>query len=86
MSDYRGSVHCLYKSTPTAATVIRRQAREIDGLWDRLSRAYALIRQESPAEIIQDEMEQLRAMLDERQQLKTTAKALQAACKDPERP
>jgi hypothetical protein len=60
------------ESTPTAATVIRRQAREIDGLWDRLSRAYALIRQESPAEIIQDEMEQLRAMLDERQQLKTS--------------
>jgi hypothetical protein len=41
------------ESTPTAATVIRRQAREIDDLWDRLSRAYALIRQESPAEIIQ---------------------------------
>ena len=60
------------ESTPSAATVIRRQAREIDDLWDRLSRAYALIRQESPAEIIQDEMEQLRAMLDERQQLKTS--------------
>ena len=60
------------ESTPTAATVIRRQAREIEGLWDRLSRAYALIRQESPAEIIQDEMEQLRAVLDERQQLKTS--------------
>jgi hypothetical protein len=57
------------ESTPTAAAFIRQQAREIDDLWDRLSRAYALIRQESPAEIIQDEMEQLRAMLDERQQL-----------------
>jgi len=54
------------KSTPTAATLIRQQAREIDDLWDRLSRAYALVRQESPAEMIQDEMEALRAMLDER--------------------
>jgi hypothetical protein len=54
------------ESTPTAATLIRQQAREIDDLWDRLSRAYALVRQESPAEMIQDEMEALRAMLDER--------------------
>jgi hypothetical protein len=57
------------ESTPTAAAFIRQQAREIDDLWDRLSRAYALVRQESPAEMIQDEIEQLRAMLDERQQL-----------------
>ena len=34
------------ESTPTAATLIRQQAREIDDLWDRLSRAYALVRQE----------------------------------------
>ena len=54
------------ESTHTAATLIRQQAREIDDLWDRLSRAYALVRQESPAEMIQDEMEALRAMLDER--------------------
>jgi rubrerythrin len=54
---------------PRAAALIRQQAREIDDLWDRLSRAYALVRQESPAEMIQDEIEQLRAMLDERQQL-----------------
>ena len=47
-------------------TLIQQQAREIDDLWDRLSRAYALVRQESPAEMIQDEMEALRAMLDER--------------------
>ena len=60
------------ESTPAAATLIRHRAREIDDLWDRLSRAYALVRQESPAEMIQDEMEQLRAMLDERQQLKTS--------------
>ena len=58
------------ESTPSAATLIRHQAREIDDLWDRLSRAYALVRQELPADMIQDEMEQLRAMLDERQQLK----------------
>ena len=31
------------ESTPTAATLIRQQAREIDDLWDRLSRAYALV-------------------------------------------
>jgi hypothetical protein len=54
------------EGTPNAATLIRQQAREIDDLWDRLSRAYALVRQESPAEMIQDEMEALRAMLDER--------------------
>ena len=54
---------------PRGGTLIRQQAREIDDLWDRLSRAYALVRQEAPAEMIQDEMEQLRAMLDERQQL-----------------
>jgi hypothetical protein len=42
------------EGTPNAATLIRQQAREIDDLWDRLSRAYALIRQESPAEMIQD--------------------------------
>ena len=54
---------------PRATALICQQAREIDDLWDRLSRAYALVRQESPAEMIQDEIEQLRAMLDERQQL-----------------
>ena len=51
---------------PRAAALIRQQAREIDDLWDRLSRAYALVRQESPAEMIQDEMKALRAMLDAR--------------------
>jgi hypothetical protein len=51
------------ESTPTAAALIRQQAHEIDDLWDRLSRAYALVRQESPAEMIQEEMEQLRVML-----------------------
>ena len=53
-------------NTRGAATLIRQQAHEIDDLWDRLSRAYALVRRESPAEMIQEEMEALRAMLDER--------------------
>ena len=51
---------------PRAAALIRKQAHEIDDLWDRLSRAYALVRRESPAEMIQEEMEALRAMLEER--------------------
>jgi uncharacterized protein (DUF1786 family) len=50
---------------PRAAALIRQQAREIDDLWDHLSRAYALVRQESPAETMQDEIEQLRAMKSE---------------------
>ena len=33
---------------PRAAALIRQQAREIDDLWDRLSRAYALVRRSSP--------------------------------------
>ena len=41
------------ESTPTAATLIRQQAHEIDDLWDRLSRAYALVRNESPSEMVQ---------------------------------
>jgi hypothetical protein len=62
------------ESMPTAAALIRQQAHEIDDLWDRLNRSYALVRHESPAEMIQEEMEQLRAMLDERRnsQLKTS--------------
>jgi Flp pilus assembly protein TadB len=61
------------ESTPNAAALIRQQAHEIDDLWDRLlSRAYSFA--ESPGEMIQEEMEQLRAMLDARQhsQLKKT--------------
>ena len=54
------------ESIPDAAALIRHQAHEIDDLWDRLSRAYALLRKESPAEMMHDEMEQLRVMLDER--------------------
>ena len=54
------------ESTPNAATLIRQQAHEIDDLWDRLSVAPTRSFAESPGEIIQEEMEQLRAMLDER--------------------
>ena len=35
--------------------------------WDQLSHAYALVRRESPAEMIQEEMEALQAKLEERQ-------------------
>src|SRR3954467_47150 len=49
---------------PRAAALIRQQAYQIDDLWDRLSRAYALVRRESPAEMIQEEMEALQAMLE----------------------
>jgi hypothetical protein len=54
------------ESIPDAAALIRHQAHEIDDLWHRLSRAYALLRQESPAEMMHGEMEQLRIMLNER--------------------
>jgi hypothetical protein len=47
---------------PRAAALIRQQAKEIDDLWDRLSHAYALVRRESPAQMIEEEMELLRAM------------------------
>ena len=65
----------LEKEMPSTAALIRQQAREIDELWDRLSHAYALVRRESPAEMIQEEMEALRAMLEERRssQLKKSA-------------
>ena len=56
------------ESTPAAAALIRQQqGHEIDDLWDRLSRAYALVRHESPAEIIREEMKQLQGRLEERQ-------------------
>jgi len=42
---------------PGAAALIRQQAQEIDALWDRLSHAYALVRRETPAEMIQKEIE-----------------------------
>ena len=74
---YRGSVYAfisrtgvlcehLEKGMPFRRSVIRQQAREIDDLWDRLSHAYARVRRESPTEMIQEEMEALRAMLEER--------------------
>jgi hypothetical protein len=42
----------------------RQQARDIDELWDRLSRAYAVIRRETPFHELQREIEQLRAQLE----------------------
>jgi hypothetical protein len=35
---------------PKAAALIRQQARDIDELWDRLSRAYAVISRETPSD------------------------------------
>ena len=72
------------ESTPNAAALIRQQAHEIDDLWDRLlSRAYALF-VESPGEMIQEEMEQLRAMLEARQnsQQEDRLKSFKLRCKD----
>jgi hypothetical protein len=60
------------ESEPLAAVLIRQQAREIDDLWDRLSHAYAIVHSQSPAEMIQEEMQALRAMLEERRQLQTS--------------
>ena len=60
------------ESTPAAAALIRHQAHEIDNLWDRLSRAYAVIRQESPSEMIQEEMQEIRELLEGRPEIGTT--------------
>ena len=49
---------------PGAAALIRQQAREIDDLWDRLSRAYVAIRREMPINELHKEIEQLRAKLE----------------------
>jgi hypothetical protein len=55
-----------------ASALIRQQSqeihesKEIDDLWDRLSHASTLVRRDSPADMIQKEMEVLRAVLDER--------------------
>jgi hypothetical protein len=46
----------------------RHQAREIDNLWDRLSRAYAVFRGESSSELIQEEMQEIR-LLEGRSQI-----------------
>jgi hypothetical protein len=41
---------------------------EIDELWDRLSHAYAVVRKEVPAEMIDEEMKHLHAKLSEQRQ------------------
>ena len=64
---------------PHAAALIRQQAQEIDDLWDQLSRAYALVRRESPSEMIQEEMEALRAILEERRSLSTRVNSQSSA-------
>jgi len=62
----------LGDSAPAAAAFIRQQAYEIDNLWDRLSRAYALIRRETPSEMIQEEISEIQALLEGRRQLDMT--------------
>jgi DNA polymerase III delta subunit len=49
---------------PSAAALIRQQAREIDELWDRLRRAYLAVRREMPGDELRREIEQLCAQLD----------------------
>jgi hypothetical protein len=44
-----------------AAAQIRRLAREVDELWDRLSRVYARMRRETDGDPIRAEIERLRA-------------------------
>ena len=48
---------------PSAAALIRQQARDIDELWDRLSRAYLAVRREIPYDELRQEIEVLRAQL-----------------------
>ena len=48
---------------PSAASLIRQQAREIDELWDRLSRAYLAVRREIPSDELRREIEELRVKL-----------------------
>jgi hypothetical protein len=55
---------------PGAAVLILQQAQEIDALWDRLSRAYALVPREFPSETMQEEMKALRSLLEERRSSK----------------
>ena len=49
---------------PSAAALIRQQARDIDELWDRLSRAYLAIRPEIPSDELWREIEEVRAHLE----------------------
>jgi hypothetical protein len=49
---------------PSAAALIRQQARDIDELLDRLSRAYLAVRREMPGDELRREIEQLCAQLE----------------------
>jgi hypothetical protein len=45
---------------PSAAALIRQQSRDIDELWERLSRAYLAVRREIPSDELRREIEELR--------------------------
>ena len=49
---------------PSAAALIRQQARDIDELWDRLSRAYLAVRKEIPSDELRREIEEVCAQLE----------------------
>ena len=51
------------RAEPSAAALIRQQARDIDELWDRLSRAYLAVRREIPSDELRREIEDLRVKL-----------------------
>ena len=53
----------LEMTEPSAAALIRQQARDIDELWDRLSRAYLAVRGEIPSDELRREIEDLRVKL-----------------------
>ena len=52
-------------SDAAAAALIRQLAIEVDDLWDRLSRVYAFLRGESSEDPIQQEIQELRELLQQ---------------------
>jgi len=52
------------RAEPSAAALIRQQARDIDELWDRLSRAYLAVRREIPSDELRREIEEVQAHLE----------------------
>ena len=54
----------MVRAEPSAAALIRQQARDIDELWDRLSRAYLAVRREMPYDELRREIEELRGRLE----------------------
>ena len=53
------------QSDAAAAALIRQLAIEVDDLWDRLSRVYAFLRGESSEDPIQQEIQELRELLQQ---------------------